>query len=106
MKTLVKIGTRKSIDPFNIITLKADLNYTSVHFLDGKKDEIISYTLKRFEDKLLNHPFFFRINRSVIINLNYIKNVSNGTVELKNGEFFNASKRRKKAFLKILNLEA
>lgn len=59
----------------DIVMCKAEGNY-SVIFLQGKtQQEIVSRTLKEFED-MLREFNFFRIHRSYLINLNHIREYS------------------------------
>jgi len=55
--------------------LEADGNYTIIHL--SSLDKIVSTkSLGEFE-KILDHPTFFRIHKSFIINMNYLKGYSN-----------------------------
>jgi len=59
----------------DIVMCKAEGNY-SIIFLAGKtQQEIVSRTLKDFED-MLKEFNFFRVHRSYLINLNHIKEYS------------------------------
>jgi two-component system LytT family response regulator len=55
--------------PDEILYIEADRNYSYVHLISGKK-EIVSMQLGQIE-KAIPATHFFRINRSVIINLQY-----------------------------------
>jgi two-component system, LytTR family, response regulator len=55
--------------------LEADSNYTVFH-LDGLEKVVSSKSLGEFE-KVLDSPLFFRIHKSSIINLDYLKSYSN-----------------------------
>ncbi len=57
----------KFIDPDTIIYLKADNTYTEVYTLDGNR-LIVSRTLKNFEETLTSLTYFFRCNKSYIVN--------------------------------------
>ncbi|MCP9770977.1 LytTR family transcriptional regulator [Lacihabitans sp. LS3-19] len=69
-ETLVHIGSRKNILPREILKLVADVNYTIVHLDDGSK--ICTATNLGTIEKRLTHLSFFRVNRSIIINLDHL----------------------------------
>lgn len=97
------IGGRQTINPDEVISLQADVNYTKVFFSDGKK-VVVATTLKEIESRFRNCPKFFRISKSMIINLDCIKQVRNEQIIFQNGETCKPSRRRKKAFFEIINL--
>ena len=72
------------IEPVEIVFCKSDNNYTTVHFIN-KKQLLLSRPIKSLEEEL-QFPFFFRVHRSFIINLNYISkyNSTEGFVYLLN----------------------
>lgn len=83
----------------NIIHLQAEGSYTRV-FLKGKKTEVVSKSLKEFED-ILPQSLFCRIHHSHIINLGFVKKYYNGRggyVELENGNKVEVSVRKKESF--------
>ena len=93
----------------DIVMCKAEGNY-SIIFLNGKsRQEIVSRTLKEFEDLLSNFNFF-RVHRSYLVNLDYIKEYSRtnqsadydgdgGSVVLNSGEHIPVSRDRRKYLL-------
>ena len=56
----------------DIVLCKAEGNYTIFHFSDSRNKELVSKTLKEF-DELLSEFNFFRIHRSYLVNLKHIK---------------------------------
>ena len=60
------------IEPNEILYFMADGSYTDIVLYDEKK-ETISQSIGRLEETLPNQ--FFRINRSVIINLSYLRKI-------------------------------
>jgi two-component system LytT family response regulator len=62
------------INLHEIVYLSAEGNYTSI-FLSNGKEETITQNLGQIEEEL-SPKNFFRINRSVIINLKYIARVN------------------------------
>lgn len=79
-----------------ILYCEAEDNFTRFHFLDGRKT-LICRNLKFYENTL--EPFgFFRIHRSHLINLDYIKRYikgKGGSVILENGKEIMVSNNKK-----------
>jgi two-component system, LytTR family, response regulator len=87
----------------DIMFCQADHNYTEVHLTGGRK-VTISKALNVVED-LLPESLFFRIHKSYLVNLNYIKLFSREEgfhVILENGVRLDVAGRRKEEFLKVL----
>lgn len=109
MKTnnLIHLGSRKNISPANILMLKADINYTVIYLDNGSKI-MSSTTLGKIEKRLKDFQFF-RPNRSIIFNLEFMADYENkaqsgdfGNILLKNNEKIPLSRRKSEAFLKII----
>ncbi len=109
MKTenLVQIGGHQKISSESILMLKADSNYTHI-FLDNGKCILSSTTMGKIEKRLKGFQFF-RPNRSVIFNLEFMaeyedkaQSGSHGNILLKNNEKIALSRRKTEAFLKII----
>jgi DNA-binding LytR/AlgR family response regulator len=109
MKTdnLICIGGNKKVIPKSILMLKADSNYTMVYLEDGSK--IMSSTTMGILEKRLGKSHFFRPNRSVIINLEYVSNFEikaktgdYGTILLNNNTKIAVSRRKSADFQKII----
>jgi DNA-binding LytR/AlgR family response regulator len=96
------IGGRTFASPKQIICIEADINYTKVYYVDGRS-AYIATTLKKMENRFRTIPHFYRINRSLIINLDFIKHVEAEKITLVNGHSFMPSRRRKKAFLELIS---
>ncbi len=62
------------VDPADIIYIQADWNY-SVLFFDKEKSELATMNIGLLEESLPKNDFF-RISRSVIINVTYLKKVN------------------------------
>ncbi len=56
----------------DISVCKAEGNYTTVYFDNREKEELVSKTLKEFEE-LLSDYNFIRTHRSYLVNLNHLK---------------------------------
>lgn len=103
---LLYLTGRMSISYDAILMLTANSNYTEILMKDGTT-YMSSTNLGVFE-KRLNRFNFFRLNRSVLINLSYLENFSVsakkiGLVKLKqNNQEFQVSRRRKPLLIKAL----
>lgn len=97
----VFIGGRHYLNPKEVLYLKAEINYTKVYFLSGKK-MMVATTIGTIENRLRPFRNLFRINRSTIINIENVKEKSTDQVTLLNGERIHTSRRRKKAFSEFL----
>ena len=102
-ETLIHLGSRMKVSPQKIVMLKADVNYTSVHLINGKTF-ITATTIGILENRLKN-LCFFRPNRSVIINLDYMVGFEKTSAQIKmeNNEVFKISRRRVQDFENIAN---
>lgn len=87
----------------DIIYLEATSNYTIFHTID-KHNHMVSRTLKEY-DTMLSDYNFYRIHKTHLINLNYIKKYvrgDGGYVILNNDVSLDVSKRKKAGFLQKL----
>jgi len=87
----------------NIIRLEAVNNYTKLIFSD-KKDLIVSKSLKKFEQLLLDYSFF-RIHSKHLVNINYIERLIKGKsayVILSDKSEIPISQSKKSGFLIVL----
>lgn len=78
-----------------IMYLQADSNYTIIH-LSGLDKIVATRSLGEFE-KMLENPIFFRIHKSTIINMEYLKAYSSyqgNFVELTDGTKLSISRRK------------
>lgn len=86
-----------------IIRCHADGNYTELH-LAGKKQMVVSKTLKEFENLLADYSFF-RVHHSDLVNLDYVKSYNKGKggyLMLDDNSSVEVSSRRKEELLKKL----
>jgi two-component system LytT family response regulator len=109
-KNLVLINHSKGftlIDYKDIVWLEASDNYTNI-FLNTNKKIVASKTLKEFE-AILPTTVFFRIHRSSLINIDFIKEYSNaegGTIIMADGTSIQVSKARSQEFAEFLKTKA
>lgn len=103
----VHIGSRLHVCPSCIKLLRADLNYTHVHFYD-KTPQIVSTTLKVLEGRLASKGFV-RINRKELVNQKFVKayhiTPDRDYVELLDGSLVSPSRRGKYEVRKYFNCE-
>jgi two-component system, LytTR family, response regulator len=107
-ETLRKIAVPMSdgllfIDVNDLVMLEADGAYTNIFLKDGSKI-LVSKKLKFFEDILEPRPGFFRVHRSYMININYIKKYLRGEnmILMDNNTSVSLSRDRKQEFDTIL----
>lgn len=89
----------------DIMYCEADLSYTTFYLVD-KSTIVVSSTLGEYEE-LLDNCGFFRIHKSYLLNLNYLKRYEKedgGQVILKDQTCLPVSKRKKEQFLQQLEL--
>jgi len=70
----IKLNTRSGfelIKPEDILYLEADRHYTNI-FCSKGKSTISTLNLKKVEQILEEYPYFHKISRSIIININYL----------------------------------
>ncbi len=104
MKTMpLKIDRKRYVFPNEVLLLKANINYTEIHLSCGKKF-MLAKTLKEFYKEFQKFGFF-RVNRSVVINLNFIDNTDEHfeNLKLKNELKLKISRRRRDDFRLSLN---
>lgn len=97
-------GNVRFIDTSLISFIEADGAYTTIHNNENEKF-VSSKSLKDFEDFLGTNPSFVRINKSILLNVNFIKEYSKGEpfmITLKSGATFESSRRRKAVVLEKL----
>jgi len=105
-KNIVLINHSKGftlVDFKDIVWLEASDNYTNL-FLNGQKKIVASKTLKEFES-ILPDSEFFRVHRSALVNIAYVKEYSNhdgGEVILSEGTRVQVSKARTQEFAEFI----
>lgn len=102
IKVPTKFGS-SYVDLNTIVRCESDSNYTHLYCSD-EKSYIISKTLKRVEQEVLNSTDFVRIHQSHLINIHFIDQtkVSYNTVGLKDGTTLPVSRSRRPVLLEVL----
>tara|TARA_R110002073_G_scaffold220418_1_gene380524 strand:+ start:4480 stop:5235 length:756 start_codon:yes stop_codon:yes gene_type:complete len=91
------------IDLEELMYCEADGSYTNYYTSTNKKF-VSSSNLKKVES-LLSNSSFYRIHRSILLNLKHVKKYkTNGKITLSNNKTVTVSSRNKKGFFKILKL--
>ncbi|MDR6783372.1 two-component system LytT family response regulator [Pedobacter africanus] len=91
------------INKANIIRIEAMSNYSTFYLLEQKKI-MVSKTLKEFEG-MLPEENFLRVNRSVIVNLDYVEKYrkgDGGTLEMSDGAEIEVSPSRKAELIQLM----
>ena len=85
-----------------ILYCHASENYTYLHIVTGERI-IVTKTLKSIEE-ILSLGCFFRIHKSILLNINYVKSFSRKDgfmVTLENGQKFEIATRRQEEFINL-----
>lgn len=86
----------------NILFCQADINYSTIHLIDGTSFTIVS-TLKNLEETL-PETSFFRCHKSFLVNINHIKTYdkSRDKIVLDSGKEVDIATRRVEQFMEII----
>lgn len=90
----LRIGGWQLMPPQEILFFEADVNYTTIHFTNGKK-MMVATTIKAFEERF--KPFnFFRVHKTYLVNMACIKNYchNENTIQLTDNKHISISRRR------------
>jgi two-component system LytT family response regulator len=95
---VLKIDRKQSVFSKDVVFLKANINYTEIHLKCGKK-YVLAKTLKEFYKEFEKFGFF-RVNRSMVINMNFVANTDEHfqSLRLKNKLHLKVSRRRRDDF--------
>lgn len=91
------------VDVEDIMRMEADSNYTHIYLMDKQK-LTSSKTLKEYEQMLTN-PNFFRVHKTHIINLDYVRKYikgEGGYVVMADGSSVEVSRQKKAELLALL----
>ena len=93
----IAIGGRKKVNPYEVILLEGDVNYTKVHLSSGKI-LFVATTLKKLLNRF-NEDSFFRTHKSYIVNLQHVENYEFGEeINLLNDLKVSVSRRKRRDF--------
>lgn len=103
--SMIYIAGGRLINAKDIVQLQADVNYTRIYLKNGQ-EIMVATTLKKMEVRVQHCSQLIRVNKSSIINFNYVKGFDNNQVVLNTGKTFTLARRRKKQFSeKIAHIE-
>ncbi len=103
LTSTVHIGAWKDVHSQEVMLLEADVNYTKIHFHDGKK-LMVATPLKELEVRF-NTPEFFRIHKSYLVNLHFVEEYNRETLRMTNNVNVALARRRRTAFKEVWKLE-
>jgi DNA-binding LytR/AlgR family response regulator len=92
---IINHKTAKKVLVNQVILLKGNINYTTLHLDNGKK-KVVPHTLKFYETFLATHGFL-RVHRSFMINPDFVKeyDAELEIIRMTNGQEAQISRRRK-----------
>jgi DNA-binding LytR/AlgR family response regulator len=93
-KRQIKKASNLKVDFEKVMYLSSDINYTALHF-DNGRTEIFAYTLKLFEEHLGKNGHFIRIHRHFMVNRQFIEMKNRTGIRLMTGIHLPIARRRK-----------
>lgn len=109
MKTIpypiyIPVGARQEALPSEILFFEADVNYTTIHFINGKKI-CVAITIKSFEERFKSFNFC-RVHKTYLVNMAFASCLSmpENSLLLTNKLEISVSRRRLEDVRKILHL--
>lgn len=96
MNTIIHLGSRTYLEPHKILMIKADINYSYIHLIDGK---IIysSTTLGILQKRLKSAGIFTRVHNSYLINTSVLNYSKPGEYIVNEAVKFTVSRRKGKS---------
>jgi len=85
-----------------IVRLEAARNFCDIILKDNQRIDVCVPMNEVYED--LNHNCFFRINRSCVINIMFVREISGNTVNLEDGTSFLISEKYRNNFFSLLTV--
>jgi DNA-binding LytR/AlgR family response regulator len=103
---LIRIGGWQKAMPQDILFLQSEINYTYIHFIEGKVLKVAS-TLKLLSLRFKVYPNFYRVNRSFLVNMNYMASFDKEKNEIimTNNNLIPVARRRLAAFKKKFKIK-
>jgi DNA-binding LytR/AlgR family response regulator len=91
--TAVHVGSRSHIQPANIIMIVADINYSTIFLIDGKKI-LVSTNIKKLDERFHTFHNMVRVHRSYMLNTQYLKSIAGNTALLSDNKSCQISRRK------------
>lgn len=83
-----------------VYAIEAMANYVTIRSTDG---ELVTYmTLKSVAEQLRRHENFYRINKSVLVNMDQVKTVDGYVVRMRNDQVYTVGETHRAAFLDFI----
>lgn len=105
-KISIPIGTSTQLVPINeIVRIESQSNYSTIYFTNKSK-QVVTKTLKDFEEQLSVHNFL-RVHHSHLINIEHVigyKNQDSGYLIMQGNEVVEISRRKKQEVLQKLKM--
>jgi two-component system, LytTR family, response regulator len=99
----INIGSRTKVQPSEVLFFTSDSNYTIVHLINGEK-VLVSTHLKKIEKRFASIAYFFRPNRSYLINLNFAEfQAESSELNMNNQQLIPVSRRKKPLLLNLIS---
>jgi DNA-binding LytR/AlgR family response regulator len=94
----IPVGGRQQVNPQEVVLLEANINYTMLHFADGKK-MMVATSLKKLANRFKSEAFF-RTHKSFLMNLQYVVGFDEkyNAVMMQNNLRADISRRKRTAF--------
>lgn len=100
----ISIGGRQEVKPEEVLMLQAEINYTLVYFVNGRKT-IVATPLKKLEERFT--PFeFYRTHKSYMVNLKCVAflHEATNTVQMTDNHKVIVSRRKRTRLKEYLHL--
>lgn len=106
----IAIPTNTGLEFFvikDILRIESNMNYSRIYLRNGQ-NILVTRLLKDFEE-ILQPRGFFRVHKSHLINLDYIRKYirgDGGQIVMENGDIVDLARRKKEEFLALLNCKS
>lgn len=94
LQTHVHIGGYMHVYARDILYCEGDSNYSHIHFANGRRQIMVANTLGTLETRLSGRGFI-RVNRSALVNPDYIRGYDKFEIELLDGSVLPIARRRR-----------
>jgi two-component system LytT family response regulator len=92
-KNYIHVGGRRHVKPEEVMMLVANVNYTTIHLVDGERF-MIAKNIGKVQETLQNYGHFVRPNKGQVVNFAYVLENRNSELLLQNNEIVKFSRRQ------------
>jgi DNA-binding LytR/AlgR family response regulator len=98
--SIIKIGGCQRVPANEVVMFQAVVNYTIVHFANGKK-LLVASTMKELEERLKAQSFY-RIHKRYMVNMGWVERFCrhDNIIYLSNNQHIEVARRRLPSFKK------